>query len=138
MRACSALVAAALLGAGLLFPAPGWTQTELFPPPGWTEIETFACNASSAGQLSVQANVQCACRSFTASEMRGTPAGYRWDCGILRARTNHEVPATANPYPYPLPPALSLDGALILDDRDRPHPRRSARSVRHPAGATPP
>ena len=110
MRASTVIMAAALLGAGSIFPSPGGTQT-------------FACDASSAGQLSVQANVQCACRFFTASEMRGTPAGYRWDCGILRARTNHEVPATANPYPYPLPSALSLDRAIILEHRGRPRPR---------------
>jgi hypothetical protein len=71
----------------------------------------------------VQANVQCACRWFAASALRGTPTGYRWDCGILRARTNHEVPATANPYPYPLPAALSLDRALIFKDRGRPRHR---------------
>jgi hypothetical protein len=118
MGAWTFLMGAALFGVAAIFPVPGWTQAEIFPSPGWTE--TLACDASSAGQLSVQANVQCACRFFAASQMRRTSAGYRWDCGILRARTNHEVPETANPYPYPLPPALSLDGAFILEDRDRP------------------
>ena len=78
---------------------------------------------NTAGQLSVQANVQCACRWFAASALHGTPAGYRWDCGILRARTNHEVPATANPYPYALPEALSLERPLILEDGGGPHRR---------------
>jgi hypothetical protein len=71
--------------------------------------QTFSCSEATAGQLSVQADVQCECRFFTASGLAGTPAGYRWDCGILRARMNQDVPATANPYPYPLPYALSLD-----------------------------
>ena len=76
--------------------------------------QTFACTPETAGQLSVQGNVQCQCRWFAASGLRDTPPGYRWDCGILRARTNDEVPATANPYPYPLPEALSIERPLIL------------------------
>jgi hypothetical protein len=110
MRVPTVVIAAALLGAGAIVPSPGWSQT-------------FACAPSIAGQLSVQANVQCECRMFAASALRGTPAGYRWDCGILRARTNHEVPATANLYPFPLPAALSLDRTVILPDRDRPRHR---------------
>ena len=108
MRASTALITTALLGAGASAPSPA---------------QTFACTASTAGQLSVQANVQCECRTFAASALHGTRAGYRWDCGILRARTNHEVPATANPYLYPLPEALSVDGAVILDDSGQPRRR---------------
>lgn len=102
--------AAALFAVASILPSSGRTAP-------------FACDATTAGQLSVQANVQCACRFFAASGLRSTPAGYRWDCGILQARTNHEVPATANPYPYPLPAALSLDRAIILRDQARPRPR---------------
>jgi hypothetical protein len=105
------VLSATLVVAMSVLAAPGRTQT-------------FACAADTAGQLSVQANVQCACRWFAASGLRATPAGYRWDCGILRARTNHEVPATANPYPYPLPAALSVERPLILRDfKDRGRPR---------------
>ena len=87
----------------------------LFPSPG--RAQAFACTAETAGQLSVQASVQCECRWFAASGLRRVPpAGYRWDCGILRARANHEVPATANPYPYPLPEALSVESPFILED----------------------
>jgi len=75
--------------------------------------QTFACTQRTAGQLSVQAEVQCACRFEPASRMAGTPAGYRWDCGILRARMNQDVPATSNPYPYQLPTALSLDRTIV-------------------------
>jgi hypothetical protein len=106
MRASAVLLAAALLGAAAIGPSAVGSQT-------------FACTESTAGQLSVQATVQCECRLFPASDLHGTPAGYRWDCGILRARTNHEVPATSNPYPYPLPAALSLDRTFLFQDRDR-------------------
>jgi hypothetical protein len=113
MRAVTLLSAAALVAAAAVSGSPGRAQT-------------FACSPETAGQLSVQAYVQCECRWFVASGLSGTPAGYRWDCGILRARTNHEVPETANPYPYPLPPALSIEGPLIredFEDRDRPRHR---------------
>jgi hypothetical protein len=101
MRAATVLSAAALLAAASVSGAPARGQT-------------FACAADTTGQLSVQGNVQCECRWFAASGLRDTPPGYRWDCGILRARTNDEVPATSNPYPYPLPEALSIERPLIL------------------------
>jgi hypothetical protein len=81
--------------------------------------QTFQCTAETAGQLSVQAIVQCECRHFLESRLAGTPAGWRWHCGILPARMNQEAPATANPYPYPLPPALSLDGTVTRKKRIR-------------------
>lgn len=85
---------AALLSLAAL--APAWGQTP-------------ACGPAIAGQLSVQADVQCECRFFTESRLAGTPAGYRWDCGILRPRLNSAVPVDLNPYPYPLPEGLSVD-----------------------------
>ncbi len=72
------------------------------------------CTAAVAGQLSLQAGVRCQCRFFPESHVTGTAAGHRWDCGILRGRMNDEIPATANPYPYPLPDALALDRTIIL------------------------
>ena len=110
MRGSTIVFAAALLGVGAFVASPARSQS-------------FACTESALGQLSVQGTVQCECRLFPASELHFLPAGYRWDCGILRARSNHEVPATANPYPYPLPAALSLDRGFILEHRDRPRHR---------------
>jgi hypothetical protein len=101
--------AAAIAGAATLV-----TAIAVFASAG--QAQTFACAAATAGQLSVQGNVQCECRWFLASRLRSTPAGHRWDCGILRARTNDEVPATANPYPYSLPEALSIERPLILPE----------------------
>ena len=92
----------ALLGAAILSPA--WSE----PP---------ACSAATAGQLSRQVTVQCACRFFGESRLAGTPAGYRWDCGILQARMNHEIPVDLNPYPYPLPDGLYLDGSFRPQSR---------------------
>ncbi len=73
------------------------------------QAEVQICSAATAGELSVQADVQCECRFFQASAMAGTPAGYRWDCGILRPRLNASVPVDLNPYPYPLPEGLSVE-----------------------------
>jgi hypothetical protein len=71
------------------------------------------CRAAIAGELSLQADVQCECRFFAASRLAGTPAGYHWDCGILRPRLNAAVPVDLNLYPYGLPDALSIDQSLI-------------------------
>jgi hypothetical protein len=109
MRPSAVLIASALLAAAI-FPSAAWSQT-------------FACTAGTAGQLSVQASVQCQCRWFAASALSGAHEGHQWDCGILRARTNHEVPATANPYLYPLPEALSVESPLFLEDDGRPRHR---------------
>ena len=81
----------------------------LAPGQAWAQAEVQVCSAATAGELSVQADVQCECRFFQASAMAGTPEGYRWDCGILRPRLNYAVPVDLNPYPYPLPEGLSVE-----------------------------
>jgi hypothetical protein len=75
------------------------------------------CRAAIAGQLSIQADVQCECRFFPESLLAGTPAGYRWDCGIIRPRLNSAVVVDLNPYPYPLPDSLSIDQSSIPSQR---------------------
>ena len=76
---------------------------------GEAQAQAFQCTQAVAGQLSEQAGVQCECRFFHASAMAGTPAGYRWDCGILRPRVR--TPVVLHPYPftpiYILPPVFS-------------------------------
>ena len=79
----------------------------LFASPLAAQI--FLCTAEVAGQLSCQASRQCECRFFNENKMKGTPAGYRWDCNILRGGCGPEVPATIHPYYEPLPAAVSLD-----------------------------
>jgi hypothetical protein len=71
------------------------------------------CRAAIAGELSLQADVHCECRFFAASRLAGTPAGYHWDCGILRPRLNAAVPIDLNLYPYGLPDSLSIDQSLV-------------------------
>jgi hypothetical protein len=78
------------------------------PSAGAQEVVPPACTAAAAGQLSDQAGVRCACRHFPASALADTPAGHRWDCGILRARFN-DAAVDLNPYSYPLPGALWID-----------------------------
>jgi hypothetical protein len=95
------------LSAALLSAAPAWGETP-------------ACQAAIAGQLSVQADVQCECRWFTESRLADTPAGYRWDCGILRPRLNYAVPVDLNPYPYALPEGLSLELPTGQEPRSDP------------------
>jgi hypothetical protein len=97
-----ALALAALLGLIGLAPARG--------------DEVPECSAIIAGQLSVQAEVQCECRFFTESFLAGTPADYRWDCGILRPRFNATVPVDLNLYPYGLPDSVSLEQTSVAPE----------------------
>jgi hypothetical protein len=88
----------------------------MFASPGWAQ--SFDCTARTAGQLSVQANVQRVPvfgGERAAQHARWLPVGLRHLAG-----TDHEATATANLYPYPLAAALSADRALILQDRGRP------------------
>ena len=72
--------------------------------------QVFQCTDAVAGQLSEQAGVRCECRFFHASAMAGTPAGYRWDCGILRPRVRPPVfHALHGYYPFfPFHPFVSV------------------------------
>lgn len=63
--------------------------------------------------------VQRACRFLGASRLAGTPGGYRWDCGILQARLNHDAPVDLDSYPYPLLDGLYLDGTFPRIAADR-------------------
>lgn len=57
------------------------------------------------------AGKMCACNYDRGGIATGIPAGYRWDCGILRPGCGNplDVPATLNPYPGPYPSAVSID-----------------------------
>ncbi|MEZ5670605.1 MAG: hypothetical protein R3F55_24855 [Alphaproteobacteria bacterium] len=77
--------------------------------PPHAHAQTFQCTEATAGQLSCQAGVACECRFAQASAMDGTPAGWRWDCGILRPHCGEPVPATIEDYSDALPDVLSID-----------------------------
>lgn len=81
--------AALLLGAALLLPAGAGAQA---PP---------ACAPASEGALACLAGRQCVCRFEPARRSVGRPAGFRWDCGIVRPRC-----------PTPERPAPMWDGSL--------------------------
>ncbi len=66
------------------------------------------CTTEVAGALSCQANVACECKYFHASAAHGTPAGYRWDCGIRRPKCE-VVPADVGGYRGPYPDAVAID-----------------------------
>lgn len=88
-----------LIGAGLML---------CIAPAAQGQAQTFACTQATAGQLSCQAGIACACSFFQASAMEGTPAGWRWDCGVLRPRCAENRPATIGNYGYAIPDSLSI------------------------------
>lgn len=92
----------------LAVPGPGRAQTEM----------PFACGERSAGLVACVAGKLCACRSGRGGVMSGLPAGHGWDCGVLRPACGDAayLPATLDPYPYPLPPALGIE---LPPHRDR-------------------
>jgi len=69
------------------------------------------CDAAAVGGVACFVNRLCACTFERGGAMTGRPAGYRWDCGVLRPGCGADtaLPATINPYQGPLPSALSLD-----------------------------
>lgn len=71
------------------------------------------CVAETAGLVECVAEKLCLCRFERGGAMTSEPSGYRWDCGVLRPRCGGllQSPATLDPYPYPLPPGLTLDSS---------------------------
>lgn len=70
-----------------------------------------SCNQASLGMVACLVSKLCACTYARGGTMTAQPAGYRWDCGVLRPSCGGDtvVPATIDPYLGPLPSALSLD-----------------------------
>lgn len=75
------------------------------------------CSLEVAGSLSCQANVACECKYFHASAAHGTPAGYRWDCGIRRPKCGI-VPADAG-YGGPYPEAIAIDRSTEINTQSQ-------------------
>ncbi len=42
------------------------------------------CNLEAEGTTASMSGRMCECKHFHGSLMKGTPEGYRWDCGITR------------------------------------------------------
>jgi hypothetical protein len=100
----AAAVAAVVLVSGVLF--SGFipvSRAGAQPPP--------ACDAASLGMATCLAGKMCACTYERGGVATGVPAGYRWDCGILRpgCGSSFEQPATLNPFTGPYPTAVGID-----------------------------
>ncbi len=88
--------------------------------PPQAAAQSFACTQATAGQLSCQAGTACECTWFHASAMEGTPAGWRWDCGILRPRCAGNLPATIEDYSGVIPDSLSItEQSVTVEQQNR-------------------
>ena len=98
MHALPIVVAVAILAAV----SPDKLRAETLPP---------SCADAITGLVAYVAGKLCACRFDRGGAASGLPAGYRWDCGVLRPACGDAAgqPATLDRYPYPLPPALGID-----------------------------
>lgn len=86
--------------------------------PSTVQGQAFLCTEATAGQLSCQAGTVCECRFAQASAMEGTPAGWRWDCGIMRPRCpGSDLPATVEDYSDVIPDSLSITNQSVDIDQ---------------------
>ena len=81
------------------------------------------CNTATLGTTACLASKMCVCTYERGGVATGVPAGYRWDCGILRPGCGSflDLPATLNPYPGPYPTAVEIDRshrALTVEQRN--------------------
>jgi hypothetical protein len=69
------------------------------------------CTTGTLGTTACLGSKLCACIYDRGGIASGMPAGYHWDCGILRPDCGGSVhpPATLNPYEGSYPEALSID-----------------------------
>lgn len=69
------------------------------------------CTGQSLGAASCFSGKLCECIHDPGGSVTGIPAGFRWDCGILRPKCGEAADAPANPNefngPYPL--AVGID-----------------------------
>lgn len=73
-----------------------------------------ACNRPGLGTVACQEGRLCECIFDRGGAMTGIPAGFRWDCGILRPRCGDAAvpPASVEEYrgtPPQLPLAIGID-----------------------------
>ena len=65
------------------------------------------CTENSEGQTYCMSQRMCECKHFNGSLMKGTPEGYRWDCGITRPNCL-DYNKTEETKPYSGPSSVSL------------------------------
>ncbi len=69
------------------------------------------CTGQSLGAASCFSGKLCECIHDRGGSVTGTPAGFRWDCGVLRPKCNEVADAPANPNEFngPYPQAIGID-----------------------------
>ncbi|MGF1641302.1 MAG: hypothetical protein ACFCUO_10175 [Rhodospirillales bacterium] len=69
------------------------------------------CRAEVLGAAACLSGRLCECVYDRGGTVTGTPAGFRWDCGVLRPGCGDAatVPATENPFQGPYPLAVGID-----------------------------
>ena len=80
-----------------------------------------ACASQSLGAAACFSGTQCECIYDRGGTVTGTPAGFRWDCGVLRPKCGEaaDAPATIDPFNGPYPLAVGIDR---FDNGDRIRP----------------
>jgi hypothetical protein len=101
------------------------------------QVEAPSCDAANAGRAEAQAGVRCVCVHTRGGGIAPTPSGWRWDCSILRSRSNADVEASPGGYDGALPSSVYIDQGRhdVPKDRDRdPKDRDRDRNDRKKAG----
>lgn len=81
-------------------------------PSGPLATEPPSCASGTTGLVACMAGKLCTCQYDPGGAMTGLPAGFRWDCGILRPGCGPaaELPGALDPpVQLYLPEALSID-----------------------------
>ncbi|TVR96458.1 MAG: hypothetical protein EA406_11900 [Rhodospirillales bacterium] len=108
-----ALVVGLVLGLALVAGDAAAEAVKAAQPPSCTR-ETLGISACFGPRL-------CACIHDRGGAASGVPAGYRWDCGILRPRCDPAgPPATLDPFRGPFPHAVGIDRSdrRVIVDQD--------------------
>jgi hypothetical protein len=101
------------------------------------QAEPSRCDEANAGRAETQAGVRCVCVHSREGNIAQTPSGWRWDCSILRSRTNADVEASPGGYDGALPSSVYVDEGWYDMPEDRGHDgngRKHDRNDRKKAG----
>ncbi len=73
--------------------------------------EMPVCTGQNLGAASCFSGKLCECIHDRGGSVTGTPAGFRWDCGVLRPKCGEaaDAPATQNEFTGPYPLAIDID-----------------------------
>ncbi|HEX6010402.1 MAG TPA: hypothetical protein VFY87_01085 [Geminicoccaceae bacterium] len=69
---------------------------------------------AAAGRVACIAGKLCACGLAPGGQATGLPAGFRWNCGILRPACGGGAPVTVDAWQGGLPDALAIDNSRTI------------------------